>query len=132
LLLAIGFQSAAFGQRSLGQALHLAAPATRWESALRRLRDGSLSDDEWADVLRRAVTWYCVDELGENPFSWLQDTAPGASDIAGASAGFREYFFDVLNQESIAAEHRPGYLESFRQVIDLSTGERLPEGRLLD
>ena len=114
LLLAIGFQSAAFGQRLLGQSLHLAGPATRWEAALRTLHNDSLSDDEWADRLRRAVTWYCLDELGDNPFAWLQDTAVRAS----ASADFREFFFDVLHQESIAREQRAAYLERFARISD--------------
>lgn len=92
----------------------------RWEKVLHSLedRDGSLSDDEWSDLLRRAVTWYAMDELGINPYNWLLDIqhlneSPQQSDL-------REYFIDVLNQEGIPAEDRQEYLQKFLSLSSAS------------
>ena len=66
-----------------------------------------MPDDEWSDLLRRCVTWYCMDELGRNPYAWLGAAAGGADTPAAA----REFFLDVLQQESIDPSRRADYLD---------------------
>jgi hypothetical protein len=89
----------------------------RWEKVLVYVEDKgeSLSDEEWSDLLRRCLTWYCRDEMGINPYTWLTEGA-GFGESARVS-GFREYFMEVLNQEGVGRESRSGYVARFRELI---------------
>lgn len=95
-------------------------PARRWEKALSALQEGSLRDDEWADLLRRCVTWYCLDELGRNPYAWLHDgRAPDDGDAA-VTGGFRVFFMEVLNRESVQPGERESIMTEFREIAGMA------------
>ena len=89
----------------------------RWEKVFMYLQDDSdeLNDEEWSDLLRRSITWYCLDELGINPYTWLTDLhkRKESSNITSV----REYFVDVLNQEGIAKEQRSTFVASFKELL---------------
>jgi len=89
---------------------------TRWEHAFARLRDDSVPDDEWSDLLRRCLTWYCIDELGRNPYSWLGAAASDAARSAAGASATRDFFLDVLRQENIAREERSAYLDRLQRL----------------
>lgn len=84
---------------------------SRWEQSIKALQNDTLSDEEWSDLLRRCITWYCVDELGRNPYAWLGARAGDAAARSDATAGARDYFVDVLHQQSIEPTRRVDYLD---------------------
>lgn len=92
------------------------AASTRWEHALVGLRDESLRDDEWSDRLRRCLTWYCVDELGYNPYAWLGAAASDSAAGDQSQAQWREFFIDVLQQHGIEPARRDEYLDKLMQL----------------
>lgn len=89
---------------------------TRWERALRALDSADLSEEQWSDALRRTVTWYCLDELGINPYTWLGPA--GLQNIPGDAgvAAWREFFLDVLGQHGVGSEERKAFGDRFREL----------------
>ncbi len=87
---------------------------TRWESVLAQLNnDGNnLSDEEYSDLLRRSATWFCLDELGVNPYDWLGHYHGGES-----HQEVRDFFIDVLNQEGITQDNRQAFIDRFTNLI---------------
>ncbi|MDX1499013.1 MAG: hypothetical protein R3176_03895 [Woeseiaceae bacterium] len=92
---------------------------TRWERVLHKLADDALDDERWADGLRRAVTWYCLDELGRNPCSWLGPAAADRQPDDGGLAGWREFYLEVLATHDVGRDARPGWLARFRSLAGL-------------
>jgi hypothetical protein len=89
------------------------AASTRWEYALVGLRDESLSDPEWSDMLRRCLTWYCLDELDYNPHAWLGAAASDSATKDESKSEWREFFIDVLQQHGIESARRGTYVDRF-------------------
>lgn len=112
LLLLAGFLGNARQRQHQPLAARSLESNSRWEQALDRLKNDAMPDDEWCDLLRRCVTWYCMDELGQNPFAWL-DKAIGGGD---AQTGASEFFLDILQQESIDTGRRADYLNRLLRV----------------
>ncbi len=123
LLLLAGFLASERERRPQPLAARSHHSNSRWEQTLARLEDDTMPDDEWSDLLRRCVTWYCMDELGRNPYAWLGAAAGGADTPAGA----REFFLDVLQQESIDPSRRADYLDRLLGV----TG-RVPHAAMVE
>jgi hypothetical protein len=94
---------------------------TRWEHALGMLESAGISDEEWSDALRRTVTWYCLDELGVNPHSWLGPAGAGNVPGDASVAAWREFFLEVLQQHGVGGDRRKAYVGRFR---DLSGPQR--------
>lgn len=116
LLFGAGF-IAATQKRHPGQLVARSHVAnSRWERTLVYLGDDSIADDEWADALRRSVTWYCVDELGQNPYAWLGAAASDAGSSDPATASWRQFFIDVLQQHGIDRQKRSEYREKFLRL----------------
>ncbi len=116
LLLLTGFLASA---RERGPQLFAPRPRdsdSRWELTLARLKDDTMPDDEWSDLLRRCVTWYCMDELGRNPYTWLGAAAQDAA--SDTPTGVRDFFLDVLHQESIDPARRTSYLDRLLGVTE--------------
>jgi hypothetical protein len=116
LLLLTGFLASKRERRPQMLAARSRNSDSRWEQTLTRLENDTISDDEWSDLLRRCVAWYCVDELGKNPYAWL---GAAASDAAGGTdtwADAHEFFLDVLHQESIDPSRRADYLDRLLNV----------------
>lgn len=88
----------------------------RWRHALTGLGDAALRDEEWSDLLRRCITWYCMDELGRNPYAWLGAAASDAGDQTGSA--MRSFFIDVLGQEGIDRDRRSEYLDRLQQLTN--------------
>jgi hypothetical protein len=90
---------------------------TRWETVISQLTGtgDSLSDEEYSDMLRRGATWYCLDELSVNPYDWL-----GHHHGGDTNREFREFFIDVLNQESIAKDKRQDFINRFTSLSSTS------------
>jgi hypothetical protein len=91
-------------------------PGKRWDRVLAGLQDESsqYSDEEWADNLRRLVMWFSLDELGINPCVYLHDDSVAINNERLDKA-FREFFFDVINQESITPGRRNEFLNRFEE-----------------
>ena len=91
-----------------------AQPAdTRWRRALSAAGDATLSPEERSDILRRAVTWYCIDELDRNPYAWL---GPGGADAVPAetkAAAWRELFIELLGQPGVDADDVAAFARRF-------------------
>ena len=86
---------------------------SRWQVALERLADDNIGDDEWSDLFRRALTWYCTDVLGSNPNTWIAGATNGTA--GGPDMGpARNLFLDVLQEERIGQERR----EEFRSRLE--------------
>ncbi len=79
------------------------ATLPRWERQLRRVHDyDDVDDARFVDALRRCLVWYCNDELGIDPFVWLDLAEPGDDEPAESStaqnhADLRRLFFDLLH-----------------------------------
>lgn len=91
-------------------------PVSRFERAAVRLQRPDLSDEEWSDLLRRCVTWYCADELSLNPLDWLRENASHAAYDERRTAACRALFLDVLAETGVERERRDAYLERFYAV----------------
>lgn len=122
-LLAAGFVTGRRPARSPAMPMRAHRERRRWEIAMADLARNELPDEQWADVLRRALTWYCLDELGMNPFGWLgavHEPARGP----GADAA-RELFLEVLQHERVAPDRRAellGKLEALTQTSAEAAG----------
>ena len=116
LLLLTGFVASARERRPQTSAARSRRSDSRWEQTLTRLENDTMPDDEWSDLLRRCVTWYCMDELGRNPYAWLGAAASDAAGAGNTSAGAHEFFLDVLQQESIDTTRRADYFERLLAV----------------
>ncbi len=106
LLVLTGFLASARERQPQTLAARSHDSNSRWELTLARLKDDTMPDDEWSDLLRRCVTWYCMDELGRNPYAWLGAAASDAASSTDTPAGVRDFFLDVLHQESIDPSRR--------------------------
>lgn len=106
LLVVAGFNGGLSEEKPRVFTAHSPAPANRWQHAFFSLKNESMPDDQWADLLRRCASWYCLDELGRNPY------APITTD-------FDRFFAEVLDQEGIEASHRGEYLSRFTQLAEL-------------
>ncbi len=125
LLLVTGFLASKRERRPLAVRSH--DRNARWEHTLVRLKEDAMADDEWSDLLRRCVTWYCVDELGQNPYAWLGATASDAASDIDSPSALQEFFLDVLHQESIDPSRRADFLDRLLGVTgrerDVATAE---------
>lgn len=75
-----------------------AAAVPRWQACLQQLREEDINDEgRYFDSLRRCVVFYCNDELGVDPFVWLdlaeQDEAVGSD---RGDAELRSLFSELL------------------------------------
>ena len=116
LLLLTGFLASKRERRPQMLAARSRNSDSRWEQTLARLTNDTISDDEWSDLLRRCVAWYCVDELGKNPYAWLGAMASDAAGDTDTWADAHEFFLDVLHQESIDPSRRADYLDRLLNV----------------
>ncbi|MGH8167809.1 MAG: hypothetical protein ACREQ1_11250, partial [Woeseiaceae bacterium] len=91
-------------------------PASRFERAAVRLQQADLSDEEWSDLLRRCVTWYCVDELSTNPLDWLREPVTYARRDNNDTTACRALFLDVLAESGVEKKRRDAYLRRFHAV----------------
>lgn len=79
------------------------ATMPRWEQQLNRVREyDDVDHARYVDALRRCLVWYCNDELGIDPFVWLDLAEPGDDDPAESSAArnhadLRRLFFELLH-----------------------------------
>ena len=105
---------------------------SRWEQLLFHLRDSSLQDEEWTDGLRRCASWFCLDELGVNPYVWLTDDSSSAEISPASTAGARALFTDIASQCGIEPENREEYLARFTQMVKeiMGTQDTPPETNL--
>ena len=87
----------------------------RWEAAIAVLAKDDLEDDEWSDLLRRSLTWFCLDELDTNPFRWLA-SAPGDSGSQRETEAARAMFLEILQQERIAPDRRNEFLGKLEEL----------------
>lgn len=126
-IFALGVGGRLLGRESRPHAMQTRLPANRWESALAELHGGSLADDQWADMLRRCATWFCLDELDCNPYAWLADSGQSISGKPNLTE-FHGFFVDVLGQESIGKEHRNEYVSRFTRLAEKTVGFRPLEG----
>ena len=125
LLLATGFLASRRELRPLAIRSH--DRDSRWEHTLVRLKEDAVADDEWSDLLRRCVTWYCMDELGQNPYAWLGATASDVASSADTPSALREFFLDVLHQETIEQDRRADYLDRLLGVTGRERDAVAPE-----
>ncbi|MBT8100540.1 MAG: hypothetical protein KJO82_12355 [Gammaproteobacteria bacterium] len=79
------------------------ADLPRWEQQLNHVREyDDVDNARFVDALRRCLVWYCNDELGIDPFVWLDLAEPGndepvGSDTAGNHADLRQLFVELLH-----------------------------------
>jgi len=115
MLLAGGFVIGKHRRRR-PQAARRHQPVSRFERAAVRLQQSDLSDEEWSDLMRRCVTWYCVDELSLNPLDWLREDPSDAPRDDCPTPECRALFLDVLAETGVERERRDAYLERFHAV----------------
>ena len=126
LLLALGFRDRLSARGSL-RGMQKSKPAgSRWERLLLHLRDSSLQDDQWSDGLRGCASWFCLDELGVNPYVWLTDDSSNAEISPKSTAAARALFTDIAGQCSIEPENREEYLARFTQMVNEIMGAQGP------
>jgi len=118
LLLALGLGGRFPATGSLHGKKKMRPTGSRWERLLLHLRDSSLQDEEWTDGLRRCASWFCLDELGVNPYVWLTDDSSSAEISPASTAGARALFTDIVSQCCIEPENRQEYLARFKQIVN--------------
>ncbi len=96
-------------------ARHRPAADTRWQHALDAALGAGHEGEERADLLRRAVTWYCIDELGRNPFTWLGPGAAKSLPAEPSLAAWQELFLDVLDEHGFDMAAAEAFAARFRQ-----------------
>lgn len=96
--------------------------STRWQRALAAAEDRSIDDAKRSDLLRRSFTWYCLDEVGENPYRWLQNGAIARAEAACNSENLRGFFLDLLQQERLDVQQFDQYLRRFAALTSWETG----------
>lgn len=75
----------------------------RWQRQLRLVRETDDVDDaRFVDAMRRCLVWFCNDELGLDPFVWLDlaesgDDEAEESDAVQNHAQLRRLFFELLH-----------------------------------
>jgi hypothetical protein len=116
LLIAGGFVVGKRRRRRPQAAARRHLPVGRFERAAVGLEQSNLSDEEWADLLRRCVTWYCVDEMSINPFDWLREEVSHATLDHGSASACRALFLDVLAETGVERGRRDAYLNRFHAV----------------
>jgi hypothetical protein len=122
LILLMGMSSRVSGNRMHHHRGISRPAANRWERALSQLHQQSLQDEQWADLLRRCMSWYCLDELGCNPYTLLTDKPAGSVHGHQLMTDFHSFFVEVLQQHSIALKDRGEYLSRFIQMAETSFG----------
>lgn len=92
-----------------------AAGLTRWQRAAKALEHADMNGDEWADSFRRCIAWYCVDELGYNPYAFI-DT--GAAEISAGDpvAELQALFRKVIGENHIEPARRHAFISQFRRL----------------
>ncbi len=98
--------------------LPAARALTRWQTVLARLRTDTLTDDEWADTMRRCLTWYCMDEKSVNPCAWLDNGVRDPARAPGPLAGLYALYFDILQEDGVAPAGRQPWIDRFLQVVE--------------
>lgn len=116
LLLVVGYFSSTHDRRPGSLTIRSHDHDSRWQHTLVSLKEDTLADDAWSDLLRRCVTWYCIDELSLNPYSWLGATASDVANSTDTASELRDFFLDVLHQETIAEDRRAGFLDGLMRV----------------
>lgn len=122
LILTAGISNRLFRRNPRRQAAFTRSAASRWELALSALRDASLRDDQWADMLRRGATWFCLDELGLNPYAELTNNVTSTANGHHLLTDFQLFFVDLLQQQSIAPNDRKEFLARFIQIAEETVG----------
>lgn len=71
----------------------------RWQELLQELQDDDAEDEKrYFDRLRRCFVWYCTDELGIDPFDWMQLAEHDAEEQADETlASLHSLFIDLLH-----------------------------------
>lgn len=118
----------------IGRRAHRSQPAPirvhrdlrRWEAAIAALARDDLEDDEWSDLLRRSLTWYCLDELGTNPFGWLASVTSDSGSRREIEAA-KVLFLEILQQERIEPDRRNEYLGKVEKLTQ--SNAVAPRGR---
>ena len=77
--------------------------------------------------MRRGATWYCLDELGCNPYTGLTNNATSTANDHRLMTGFHLFFVDVLKQQDIAPQDRDEYLARFIQLAEATVGSGVLE-----
>lgn len=126
LMLGAGIRGSRRRKTRPAAALPAARTLTRWQAVLARLRTEALSDDEWADTMRRCITWYCLDEKSTNPCAWLENGALDAALAPAPLAGLHALYSDILHEDAVAPPRRQTWIDRFLQVVE-NPGQRSPE-----
>lgn len=118
LLLLTSFMPALFTSRGPRRVEVSLKSGKRWENTLALLQQNrSFTDEEWSDMIRRCTVWYCTDEYGINPYSWLASPDKLSSPSLQA---YREYLAEVLDQETIEKGRRADFLSRFGQLTGIT------------
>jgi len=93
-------------------------PKVRWELQLEQLQTVEYETEEhFLDALRRAMVWYCTDELDLDPFYWVkhQEEVSGEKQKGmGEYEGFKILFVELLHSPTGEGKI---LLERFSQLV---------------
>ena len=87
-----------FGSRKRSS---VAAGSTRrWHDAWKALENDPEPDEARRyDRLRRCIVWYCTDELGEDPYSWVDGSVDASDGASTHIVEIRRLFLEVLQNQ---------------------------------
>lgn len=121
LLLALSVSERFIGGPSARSARRSRRAMTRWEILHLQLHDSPMSDEQWSDRLRRCIAWFCNDELGLNPYLWINTENSQATIKDELAERTRALFMDLVNDGHIEQHRRDEYLQRFVGIAgDLS------------
>ncbi len=101
-------------------------PDTRWRRARAALDASGHSAEEGIELLRRATTWYCLDELACNPFVWLGPGGTGNLPKEPTAASWRSLFLDVLQAEAPGGGELNALCARFDELSGLAESAAAP------
>ena len=92
----------------------------RWETLFETLGGDSLDDAQWADALRRCVSWFCLDELDINPYEWV--SSYGSINVSQQNSELQTLFVEVANYGRIDSRSRDRFLKDFALIVKKTGG----------
>lgn len=125
-LLAVAIAKAPVRRLSVTSSAGDTTSSLRWQRALAAVAGTSPGDAERSDLLRRSVTWYCLDELGQNPYQWLREGGEAGGSMESRASAIRNLFMDLLQRDRIDRKELDGYLQRF---ADASGGTAIIKGQ---
>ncbi len=91
---------------------------TRWERVIDRLQEEQLTDEEFWEGVRVAITWYCYDVIEFNTLRWTENTEDHELQNNELSR-LKAVYVEAMNPKEVSGEKRTEVLEILTGLSEL-------------